>query len=197
MTLRTMKKILFASFILAATTCLATCNARTSITNGTQKRGCPIRKETTAIRYTVSSNSGIAVQTEYNITSDSVSWYYTDHRNGFTLRDVVKYDREDFDSLIGILSQVEFKVRHVKSIPTSGGGGYAYSFSDNNGIYLGYGVVNNIASGDNDTAETAISQFLETHKTSGERAVEEAIENGLLYIGIEEFPEPLLPYRVD
>ena len=190
-----MKNIL-ASFILAVTTCLATCNASNPITNDTQKRGCPIKKETTSIHYTVSSNSGIAVQTEYNITPDSVIWHYTDHRNGFTLSDVMRYDRKDFDALIGILSQVAFKVNHVKSIPTTGGGGYAYSFYDNNGRYLGYGVVNNIASGDNKTAEDAISKFLETHKTTGERAVEDAIEKGILYIDIEEFPEILLPYRV-
>ena len=195
MTLK-MMKILLASLLLAATICLFTCNAGNTIPDAMQKRRCPIKKETTAIRYTVSSNSGIAVLTEYDITPDSVIWHYTDHRNGFNLRDVVKYDRKDFDTLIDTLSQVAFKVREVKSIPTTGGGGYAYSFFDSDGRYLGYGVVNHIASGDNKTAEEAISQFLDTHKTAGEQAVEEALQKGTLYIDIEEFPEALVPYRV-
>lgn len=196
MTLKTMKYLLF-SLILAATTCLSTCHAGNTNLDAVQKRGCPIKKETTTIRYTVTSNSGIAVQTEYNITCDSVTWYYSDHRNGFVLYDVVKYDRKDFDALIDILSQVSFKVRRVESIPSAGGGGYAYSFFDNNGRYLGYGVVNNIASGDNKVAEKAISQFLENHKTAGERAVEEALEKGILHIDIYEFPETLVPYKVE
>ncbi len=194
MILKAMKYIL-ASLILAAIPYLSTCNANDS--SAAQKRKRPIKKETTAIRYTISSNSGIAVQTEYNITSDTVTWHYTDHRNGFVLYDVVKYDRKDFEDLVGILSQVEFKVRHVESIPTSGGGGHAYSFFDSNGRYLGYGVVNNIATGDNKTAEVTISQFLDTHKTAGERAVEEAKEKGALHIDMEEFPETLVPYRVE
>ena len=188
---------LLTSLILAAATCLLSCNASRPAPDDTQKRGCPIKKETTAIRYTISSNSGIAVQREYNITPDSLTWHYTDYRNSFTLSDVVKYDSEDFDALIGVLSKVAFEVRHVKSIPTSGAGGFAYSFYDSKGRYLGYGVVNNIASGNNKTAEEAISQFLETHKTAGERAVEKAIEQGTLYIDIEEFPETLMPYRVN
>ena len=192
-----MMKHLFFSLILAATTCLSTCHAGNTNTDAVQKRGCPIKKETTVIRYIVSSNSGIATQTEYNITCDSVTWHYTDRRNNFVLYDVVKYDRKDFDALVDILSQVSFKVRHVKSIPSTGGGGYAYSFFDSNGRYLGYGVVNNIASGDNKTAEEAISQFLDSHKTAGEQAVEEALEKGALYIGIDEFPEALVPYRVE
>lgn len=190
-------KYLLTSLILAATTGLSTCHAGNPDPDAAQKRGCPIKKETTAIRYTVSSNSGIAVQTEYNITSDSVTWHYTDHRNNFVLYDVVKYDRKDFNALVDILSQVSFKVRHAKSIPSSGRGGYAYSFFDSNGRYLGYGVVNNIASGDNETAEEAISQFLDNHKTAGECAVEDALEKGTLYIDIEEFPETLVPYRVE
>ena len=196
MALRTMKKLL-ASLIVAATTCLSACNASNPTPDAMRKSKCPIKKETTAIRYTVSSNSGIAVQTEYDITSDSITWHYTDHRNGFTLCDVVKYDRKDFDDLIGILSQVEFKVRQVNSIPSTGGGGYAYSFFDDNGRYLGYGVVNNIASGDNKIAEEAIVQFIDTHKTAGEQAVEEALEKGTLYIDIEEFPETLVPFKME
>ena len=195
MTLKTMK-ILLASLLLSATICLFTCNAGNPIPDAMKKRRCPIKKETTAIRYTISSNSGIAVQKEYDITPDSITWHYSDYRNGFNLRDVVKYDRKDFDTLIDTLSQVAFKVRQVNSIPTTGGGGYAYSFFDNDGRYLGYGVVNNIASGDNKTAEEAISQFIDTHKTAGEQAVEEALKNGTLYIDIEEFPETLVPYRV-
>ena len=187
-------KYLIAFLFLANATSLSSCNPNL---HTAQNQGCPIKKETTAIRYTVASNSGIAVKTEYHITPDSVTWYYSDHRNGFDLRDVVKYDKKDFEDLVGLLSQVAFKVDHVESIPTSGGGGYAYSFFDNNGKYLGYGVVNYIASGDNKTAEKAISQFLDNHKTAGELAVEEAKEKGMLYIGIDEFPESLVPYRVD
>lgn len=188
-------KILLASLMLAAAACFSTCNMSNPIRDAVQKSRCPIKKKTTAIRYTVSSNSGIAVQEEYNISPDSVTWHYTDHRNGFILSDVVKYDRRDYDALIDTLSQVAFKVRHVESIPLAGAGGYSYSFFDSNGRYLGYGVVNYIASGDNERAEKAISEFLNTHKTAGEQAVEEALKKELLYIDIEEFPEMLEPYR--
>ena len=186
-------KNLLTTLILAASTCLSTCYAGNYDKQGHK---CPIKKETTAIRYTVASNSGIGTQTEYDITPDSVTWRYIDYRNGFTLSDVVKHDKKDYDALIDILSQVEFKVHRDNSIPSTGGGGYAYAFFDSNGTYLNYGVVNNIASGDNKTAEEAISQFLDTHRTTGEQAVKEALENGMLHIDIEEFPETLVPYRV-
>ena len=127
---------------------------------------------------------------------DSVVWKYIDIRNGFTLSDKVEYDRKEFDALIDTLSQVAFKVHHVKSTPSSGGGGYAYAFFDDNGKYLGYGVVNNIASGDNQLAEDAIKQFLHDHKTAGEQAEEEAKEKEFLRIDMEKLPETLEPYRV-
>ena len=133
---------------------------------------------------------------EYDITPDSVTWRYIDYRNGFTLCDVVACDRNDYIALIETLSQVAFKVRRDNSVPSTGGGGYSYAFFDSNGQYLGYGVVNNIASGDNKIAEKAISQYLDAHPTAGKKAVDEAKEKGLLYIDIEEFPETLAPYRV-
>ena len=180
-------------FIMATATCLSACHAGNL---GLLGKRHPIKKETTAIHYSIHTNSGIAVQTDYDITPDSITWLYRDRRNGFILRDVVKYDPKDYDALIDTLSQVAFKVRHVKSNTARGGGGYAYSFFDSKGKYLGYGVVNNIASGDNKIAEKAISQYLDAHPTAGKKAVDEAKEKGLLYIDIEEFPETLAPYRV-
>lgn len=182
--------------ILVGGICLYACTASNSSADADKRPACPIKKETTAIRYTVASNSGIAVLIEYDITPDSLIWHYTDHRNSFTLKDTVTYDRKDYDSLIGFLSHVAFKVHKDNSIPETGGGGYSYSFFDNGGKYLGYGVVLNIATGDNKNAEEAISQFVNNHKTAGEQAVEEALEKHLLYIDVPEFPETLLPYRV-
>lgn len=187
---------LFTSIILVATICLSTCSTINPNPNNMQKRGCPIKKETTSILYTYAYNSGIAVRKEYSITPDSVVWRYIDHRNGFTLSDKVEYDKMEYEALIDTLSQVAFKVRQVKTSPSSGGGGYAYAFFDSNGKYLGFGVVNYIASGDNKTAEDAIKQFLYDHKTAGEQAEEEAQDKGLLHIDMEEFPESLVPYRV-
>ena len=178
---------------MATAICLSTCHAGN---HGLLGKRRPIKKETTAIHYSMHTNSGIAVQTDYDITPDSITWLYRDRRNGFILRDVVKYDPKDYDALIDTLSQVAFKVRHVKSTASRGGGGYAYSFFDSKGKYLGYGDVNNIASGDNKTAEEAISQFLYTHRTAGEQAVKDAKEKGMLYINMEEFPETLVPYRL-
>ncbi len=187
---------LFTSIILATTICLSTCITNNPNPTTMQKSKCPIKKETTSILYTYAYNSGIGVRKEYSITPDSVVWKYIDIRNGFTLSDKVEYDRKEFDALIDTLSQVAFKVRQVKSTPSSGSGGYAYAFFDDNGKYLGYGVVNNIASGDNQIAEDAIKQFLHDHKTAGEQVAEEAIEKNLLHIDMEEFPESLVPYRV-
>lgn len=189
-------KILFASLILAAATCFTACNAGNPVTDATQKSKCPIKKETTAIRYTFAYNSGVGAREEYDITPDSVTWRYIDYRNGFTLCDAVVCDRNDYVALIETLLQVAFKVRRDNSVPSTGGGGYSYAFFDSNGQYLGYGVVNNIASGDNKIAEKAISQYLDAHPTAGKKAVDEAKEKGLLYIDIEEFPETLAPYRV-
>ena len=67
--------------------------------------------DTTAIHYSMHGNSGVAVQTDYDITPDSITWQYRDRRNGFILRDVVKYAPKDYEALIETLSQVAFKVR--------------------------------------------------------------------------------------
>ena len=174
---------------------LIACNASYN-TSGNNGKACPIKKETTSILYSRNFGSGVAVSIQYNITSDSLTWKYTDHRNGFILSDVVRYDKKEFDALIDTLSQVSFKVKSVKPSAASGGGGYSYAFFDSTGKYLGYGVVNNIASGDNETAEEAISQFLYTHRTAGEQAVKDAKEKGMLNINMEEFPETLVPYRL-
>jgi len=181
--------------IIAAMTGLIACNASYN-TSGNNGKACPIKKETTSILYSRNFGSGVAVSIQYNITSDSLTWKYTDHRNGFILSDVVRYDKKEYDALIDTLSQVSFKVKSVKPSAASGGGGYSYAFFDSTGKYLGYGVVNNIASGDNTIAEDAISRFVTTHTTEGEKAVETAKENKLLYIDMEEFPEMLTPFRV-
>ena len=104
---------------MATATCLTACHAGNLGLLGKKR---PIKKETTAIHYSIHTNSGIAVQTDYDITPDSITWLYRDRRNGFILRDVVKYDPKDYDALIDTLSQVAFKVRHVKSNTARGGG---------------------------------------------------------------------------
>ena len=70
MILKAMKYIL-ASLILAAIPYLSTCNANDP--SAAQKRKRPIKKETTAIRYTISSNSGIAEVSAGNSGKDSAS----------------------------------------------------------------------------------------------------------------------------
>ena len=81
---------------MAAATCLTACHAGNLGLIGKKR---PIKKETTAIHYSMHTNSGIAVQTDYDITPDSITWLYRDRRNGFILRDVVKYDPKDYDAM--------------------------------------------------------------------------------------------------
>jgi hypothetical protein len=110
--------------IIAAMTGLIACNASYN-TSGNNGKACPIKKETTSILYSRNFGSGVAVSIQYNITSDSVTWKYTDHRNGFILSDVVRYDKKEYDALIDTLSQVSFKVKSVKPLAAAGGGGYS------------------------------------------------------------------------
>ncbi|MBP5507525.1 MAG: hypothetical protein J6Y23_06745 [Prevotella sp.] len=188
-------KTIVILIIMAAMTGLIACNAsyKTSENDG---KLCPIKKETTSILYSRSLGSGEAVLIQYNITSDSLTWKYTDHRNGFILSDVVRYDRKEFDALIDALSQVSFKVKKTKPDVGAGARGYSYYFYDINGSYLDYGVTNHVAVGDNAIAEKAISRFVTTHTTEGEKVTETARKEGVLYIDMEEFPDILTPFRV-
>ena len=192
-----MMKTFLTAAILAAILAQASCLSHKELPG--QISGCPVKKETTAIRYTSHTNSGIAQQTEYTITPDSLEWRFKDWRNGFSLYDMVKYGNEDFTALIDSLSQIPFKVFHENTPPTSGGRGYAYSFMDNKGVYLGYGSSNNIASGKNDQAEEMIGDFIETHKTDGQKTledVEEKLRREIGFVNYDPLPEELEKYVV-
>lgn len=184
--------------ILGISLTLAACSTMSK--QDKQGSGCPIKKKTTAIRYVHDTNSGIAVETEYNITADSLTWSYNDMRNGFRLYDVVRYDRADFDTLIDTLSSVSFKVFQHQAPPTVGGGGYVYYFFDDKGESLYFGTGNHAASGNYGAVEEAVGEFIKTHKTKGETVMEtlrqKAREEGHpLYF--KDFPKELEGYKVE
>ena len=161
---------------------------------------CPIKKETTAIYYNYHTNSGIACETSYSIKPDSLEWFYSDNRNGFSLRDVVRYDKKDFDVLVDTLSRIPFKVYRNDAMPSVGGPGYDYSFIADNKRYLAYGNFDPYAAGKNGVAETAIKDFIDTHKTKCQQIMNNLIEKAQKEgrdLRFEPFPKELLKYKME
>ena len=160
---------------------------------------CPIKKETTAISYNHHTNSGIAVETSYDIKPDSLVWFYSDKRNGFSLRDVIRYDKKDFEALIDTLSRIPFRVFYSNAIPTVGGSGYDYYFLDNEKRYLHYGNFDPVATGKYPAAEAAIEEFINTHKTKCQQTMESIIEKARQEgrtTRFETLPKELLKYEM-
>jgi len=126
-----------------------------------------VKKETIKIKYVDYSNSGIAIDTQYEIYRDSLIWEYTEHRNDCRLRDVVKYDSEEFEKLIENLSQYTFSVVKREE-PLCGGEGESFSFSSDTGCYLNFDDSSCELYGDADEVKRLIRQFVQLHPTKGE-----------------------------
>lgn len=158
-------------------------------------RPCPIMRGTTRIVYAEHENSGIASETRYEITADSLIWDFTEPRYDRHLRDVARYERHDFEALVEALSQVKFSARDADD-HNSGGGGWGCGFYNEKGRYLTFNCQFKL-SGDYKEVIRRILAFAREHKPEGlklyDRLKAEPHEQGM-YGDFEELPEALKTY---
>ena len=80
----------------------------------------PITTGTTKIVYAEHANSGVASQTRFELSAESLVWDFTEPRYNRHLRDVTSYEKQEFEALITTLSKVKFSA--VDSHDYSSGG---------------------------------------------------------------------------
>jgi len=124
----------------------------------------PIKVSTTKITYQFHTNSGMARYSYYQIYKDSLVWDYFEARNHCHLKDLTKYGRADYDTLLNKLSKLRFSgTCNLKEISV-GGAGYDYSFEENSNCYLHYNDSYQL-SGEYQEVNNLITLFIENHKT--------------------------------
>ncbi len=128
--------------------------------------GKPIKAETSHIRYTEFSNSGLAITTKYDIYRDSLVWDYLEMRNDCHLRDVVKFNPKLFDELVANLSKLKFSAKDTHDA-SSGGDGYAYAFFAKEKDYFHFNSTYK-TKGDIDKLMELIQGFIDEHPTDAE-----------------------------
>lgn len=127
----------------------------------------PIKVTTTKITYKVHTNSGMARYSYYQIFKDSLVWDYFEARNHCHLKDLTKYGRADYDTLLNKLSKLRFSgICNLKEI-SIGGAGYDYSFEENFNCYLHYNDSYQLY-GEYQEVNNLITLFIENHKTQCE-----------------------------
>ena len=89
----------------------------TGITSCGSLKPCPISSGTTKIVYSEHETSGLAISMTYEITQDSLVWDYREPRNDCHLKDVVRYDRQDFEALVTELSTIRFHAKDTQETP--------------------------------------------------------------------------------
>lgn len=158
---------------------------------------CPVKTETIKITYSNYTNSGIAINTSYTILEESLTWDYTEHRNGLVLHDVSKHSKQEFHQLIKALSVIKFHSKPNKT-PTCGGAGWSCSFSDKKKCYLSMDDESNLT-GEYEEVLRLIKDFISEHKPAGERLFDELStqphERGI-YSEFEVLPEALRMYKL-
>ena len=132
---------------------------------------CLILPNTTKIEYYNYSNSGIAIDVLYEIYPDSLVWYYTESRNDCALKDVCRYNREEYDYLLQALLPLKLSVKD-KGLMGDGGGSMGCSFTNKEGRYLGFGT-GTYCIGKHSVAISLIRSFIKKHKTNGEKLFED------------------------
>lgn len=158
---------------------------------------CPIQTSTTKITFSEHSNSGLAISTTYEICEDSLVWSRMEPRYGWRLRDVLRYDKQDFQELLTALSAIRFSARdtHDHSV---GGSGWGVSFENQKGCYFHYNSKFKL-SGEYERVTEIINEYIEKHKPEGLKLFDqlraEPHEKGM-YGDFEELPEALKAYTV-
>lgn len=127
----------------------------------------PIKVSTTKITCKFHTNSGMARYSVYQIFKDSLVWEYFEARNHCHLKDLTKYGRADYDTLLKKLSKLRFSgTCNLKEISV-GGAGYDHSFEENSNCYLHYNDSYRL-SGEYQEVNNLITLFIEKHKTQCE-----------------------------
>lgn len=159
---------------------------------------CPIKASTTKIIYTYHTNCGRARYSEYQIFRDSLVWDYYEARNHCHLKDVCRYERDDYDELIKTLSEWKFSGNCNLKEVSAGGAGYGYYFEDNTQCYLHYNDSYQLA-GEHNKVDQLIKQFIENHKTQCEILFEKYSNEPheqALFGEFQSLPPKLLKYVV-
>ena len=138
---------------------------------------CPITTGTTKIVYSEHTNSGIAISTTYEIARDSLVWDYREYRNDRHLRDVVRYDAQDFEALVTALSTIRFSAKDAHDV-SSGGEGWGCSFDNGKGRYLQFNSTYKL-SGDYEKVTDLIKQFVDAHQPEGLKLLDEQEDESL------------------
>lgn len=164
-------KTVFALFLCVTCLAVTTCGSQRSDNSESEKSendmaGKPIKSETSHIRYTEFSNSGLAITTKYDIYRDSLVWDYLEMRNDCHLRDVVKFNPKLFDELVASLSKLKFSAKDTHDA-SSGGDGYAYAFFAKEKDYFHFNSSYK-TKGDIDKLMELIQGFIDEHPTDAE-----------------------------
>ena len=158
----------------------------------------PISMATTKIVYAEHANSGIASQTRYELTADSLIWDFTEPRYSRHLRDVAQVSGKDFEALVTALSTIKFSAKD-KNDPSAGGSGWGCGFYDEKGRYLQFNDHFKL-SGDYEQVIELIVTFAEQHKPEGLKRYDELKaqphERGM-YGDFDELPKELEIYLID
>ena len=160
------------------------------------QKSCPILPGTIKITYATYTDSGTAINKTYEITPTSIVWNYTEYRNNLALTDVLKYDNKEFEKLMKELSSIRFKVKENQYIE-AGGEGWGFAFYKNEKCYLSYNVQDKV-SGDYEKVTTQIQQFIDNHKTEGEKLFERLSQQPherSMFGEFEELPIALQKYK--
>ena len=169
----------------------------TGITSCGSLKPCPISTGTTKIVYSEHENSGIAISTTYEITEDSLVWDYRELRNDCHLKDVARYDRQDFEALVTALSEIRFSAKDTHDA-SAGGGGWGCSFYNDKECYFHYNDAF-ILSGAYEAVTDAILQFVASHKPEGLRLFDQLKaepHESAMFGEFEHLPAPFEPYVI-
>lgn len=128
---------------------------------------CSVKKETTRIVYYYHTNSGEARYTSVTIEPDSLTWNYNEARNDVKLKDMVRYDKKEYQELINNLSQITFLISGSADISV-GGAGYSYYFYIGDDDYLSFDKTL-ITSGNCQKVVSMIKCFIANHQTRCEQ----------------------------
>lgn len=157
----------------------------------------PITTDTTKIVYAEHANSGVASQTRFELSIESLSWDFIEPRYNRHLRDVSTYEQQDFKTLITTLSKIKFSAVDSHDY-SSGGSGWGCTFYDAKGSYLQFNDTYKL-SGDYEQVVRQILDFAQSHKPDGLKRYESLKahphEQGL-YGDFETLPTELERYAV-
>lgn len=156
----------------------------------------PIQLGTMKITYATYTNSGTAINKTYEITPISIVWNYTEYRNDVALTDVLKYDYKEYEALIIALSAIKFSVKENQYIE-AGGEGWGFAFYKNEKCYLSYNNQDKV-SGNYKKVTTLIQQFIDSHKTEGEKLFEhfsQQTHERAMFGEFEVLPDTLKKYK--